>query len=369
MNNTLRILVLTLLLTCTLTSFSQIRSDYKDGMNIPVFINLKQLAPKYIKNITIEKPFQDGFYTIVAQLDNYREQTCFLRLMTFEVKQIMSQLWGKSTLSQKKALMKNILISYGCKPNKNGAFKFYGSRWHDASIEDIKDEHYIYSEYFDQYITKEDTKDPFFGKQFVEGEDFAYLLPDTLGISHIKLLNYFQDNYNEGILIQLKNREKNTYYYRTFSEYESKDMEYLLKGNYPRKDKSYFLCSQLIDYEIDSVDSESSKWDKYISYNINGEQLYNKVTRTVPTTKAPQKTNDYRAQRRSMLLEFLRSQILSEKEQEWYNKHYTKEQLDAMTRLGLGLGLGDGAYRCKSCGSTFSNQADLRAHENAYHDY
>ena len=254
---------------------------------------------------------------------------------------------------------------------------FYGSRWHDLINEELDDEHYFYPQYYDQYITKEDTKDPFFGIQYVEGEDFAYLLPDTLGISHIKLLSRFQDNNNEGILIQLKNRGKDTFYYRNFSEYECKDMEYLLKGNYPKKEKTYFLCSELIDYGIRSVDSESSQWEEYRRNTISGEQVFAHVYRAKHTIKSSANTNaktkintnDFRALRRSMLLEFIRSQVLSEKEQEWYNKHYTKEQLDAMTRLGLGLGLGDGAYRCRSCGSIFSNQADLRAHENANHDY
>lgn len=375
MNNTLRFLVLALLLTCTLASYAQIRSDYRDGMNIPDSINLSNIAPKDFKKITIERPFPEGFYTIVAQLDNYREQTCFLRLMTFEIKQIMSQLWGKSTLAQKKTLMKNILISYGCKPNKYGTFKFYGSRWNDVNNDEVDDGQYLYPHKFDKIITKEDTQDNFFGKQFVEGEDFAYLLPDTLGVTHIELLDYYNNNMGQGILIQLKNKNKNNYYYKNITEKDAEEIEFILKGNYPKIVKTFYFSRKLKDYDINSVDVLYTQWELYKREYINGKESIALVPGARPITrpKSPETTttnpNNYRAQRRSMLLEFLRSQILSEKEQEWYNKHYTKEQLDAMTSVGLGLGLGDGVYRCKSCGSTFSNQADLRAHENAYHDY
>ena len=43
----------------------------------------------------------------------------------------------------------------------------------------------------------------------------------------------------------------------------------------------------------------------------------------------------------------------------YYYKNFTTEKSKQSSNI----------YSCRSCSATFSNQADLRAHENAYHDY
>lgn len=61
----------------------------------------------------------------------------------------------------------------------------------------------------------------------------------------------------------------------------------------------------------------------------------------------------------------------------YYEQRHPHEKLSGMEVLGAlyiinmlsGSSSGSNIYSCRSCTATFSNQADLRAHENAYHDY
>ena len=85
-------------------------------MLIPDKIDLKAVAPKGIIKLTLEKPYPNGFHTLIAKKDNAREETEFIRLMNFEVEELISKVWGRGSIVQKRAIMKNYLLSLGCTP-------------------------------------------------------------------------------------------------------------------------------------------------------------------------------------------------------------------------------------------------------------
>ena len=80
-----RFLFAVLLLSLSIAAIAQIRLDYKRGMLIPDKIDLKAVAQKGIIKLTLEKPYPNGFHTLIAKKDNAREETEFIRLMNFEV--------------------------------------------------------------------------------------------------------------------------------------------------------------------------------------------------------------------------------------------------------------------------------------------
>ena len=139
-----RFLFAVLLLSLSIAAIAQIRLDYKRGMLIPDKIDLKAVAPKGIIKLTLEKPYPNGFHTLIAKKDNAREETEFIRLMNFEVEELISKVWGRGSIVQKRAIMKNYLLSLGCTQNKYGYLMFNGQRWHDAIVFDVDDKHYIY---------------------------------------------------------------------------------------------------------------------------------------------------------------------------------------------------------------------------------
>lgn len=213
-----RFLFAVLLLSLSIVAIAQIRSDYKKGMQIPDKINLIAVAPKGIIKLTLEKPYPNGFHTLIAKKDNARE--------------------------------------------------------------------------------------------------------------------------------------------------EMDEINYSISGNYPRKLKEDYICSKLIAYGVNTAGNPSSKW-RLFQINKNNGNL------DIFTATPVNRSNSSNISLRSLLFDFIRSKVFTKQELEWYNQHFTKEQLDAMTRFGLGIatGGGNGQYVCRSCGATFTNSADLRSHENAYHDY
>ena len=60
----------------------------------------------------------------------------------------------------------------------------------------------------------------------------------------------------------------------------------------------------------------------------------------------------------------------------YYEQRHPQHKLTAIEALGalyiinmLSNSNANNSYPCRSCGLSFSNAADLRSHENAYHDY
>ncbi len=74
---------------------------------------------------------------------------------------------------------------------------------------------------------------------------------------------------------------------------------------------------------------------------------------------------------KDLFLDMIIGMVFTKKEQEIYDGLMGRDGLRAVTRAGLGIATGgsNSAYSCSTCGATFTNQGDLRAHENAYHDY
>ena len=370
---TVKCLLLFLLqLSISIVANAQIRTDYKEGMVIPDEIDLKAVAPKGLVKFTLVKPFADGFYTLIAELDNYRNEKEFIRLMNFEVKNLLSKVWGVGTLAQKKARTKEFLFSLDCTFNKNGYIEFTGSRWHDDVVFDIDDQHYIYPVGFDRIITLDDTKDKYFGRPSGFEKVLTDLLPQTSGITHLEMSYNLLKKCDRGIIIQTNRNYANQYYFREISREEMDEIEYTIAGNYPRKIKEDYICSKLIAYGVNTIGQTSSKW---LLFQINKRDGFLDLFHAVPIqTKAdtPRRSTNTNYSVKSVLFDFIRSKFFTKQEQEWYNKHFTKEQLDAMTGFGLGIatgGGGNGQFACGTCGRRFSNQADLRSHQNADHDY
>lgn len=359
-----RFLFAVLLLSLSIVAIAQIRSDYKKGMQIPDKINLIAVAPKGINKLTLEKPYPNGFHTLIAKKDNAREETEFIRLMNFEVDDLLSRIWGRGSIAQKKTIMKNYFLSLGCTQNKYGYLMFNGQRWHDAVVFDFDDKHYIYPSGFDKVITREDTKDKYFGRPSGFENVLTDLLPQAAGITHLEMAYNVQKRGDCGIIVQTNRNLANQYYYREISKEEMDEIEYAISGNYPRKLKEDYICSKLIAYGVNTAGNPSSKW-RLFQINKNNGNL------DIFTAKPVNRSNSSNISLRSLLFDFIRSKVFTQQELEWYNQHFTKEQLDAMTGFGLGIatGGGNGQYVCRSCGATFTNSADLRSHENAYHDY
>ena len=363
------------LLSMVLTSHAQVRTDYKSGSNIPDKIDLISLAPKGIVKLKLEKPFTNGFHTLIVEKDNYRNETDFIRLMNFEVRELLSKVWGKGTLAQKKVMMTNFLLSLGCTLNEYGYMNFYGPRWHDTAGSEIDDNHYKYPYVFDGIISKEDTKDKYFGRPTGHEKVLTDLLPQNSGITHLELSYNLLKRSDCGIIVQTTHNYANQYYYREISREEMDEISYSIAGNYPRKIKEDYIGSKLVAYGANTIDQQSSRWMLFQINKRDGElDLYhatrvqnnNFSTQRNPTASSP------KVSMKSILFDFIRSKVFTKEEQDWYNKHFTREQLDAMTGFGLGSatgGSGGGKYSCGSCGATFSNSADLRSHQNAYHDY
>lgn len=359
-----RFLFAVLLLSLSIVAIAQIRSDYKKGMQIPDKINLIAVAPKGINKLTLEKPYPNGFHTLIAKKDNAREETEFIRLMNFEVDDLLSRIWGRGSIAQKKTIMKNYFLSLGCTQNKYGYLMFNGQRWHDAVVFDFDDKHYIYPSGFDKVITREDTKDKYFGRPSGFENVLTDLLPQAAGITHLEMAYNVQKRGDCGIIVQTNRNYANQYYYREISKEEMDEINYSISGNYPRKLKEDYICSKLIAYGVNTVGNPSSKW-RLFQINKNNGNL------DIFTATPLNRSNSSNISLRSLLFDFIRSKVFTKQELEWYNQHFTKEQLDAMTGFGLGIatGGGNGQYVCRSCGATFTNSADLRSHENAYHDY
>lgn len=355
----------------SLSSFSQIHNNYRKGMKIPDKVVLNNIKPEGILNVTIEKPFPNGFYTLFVQVKNAFNEMRFIRLMNFELEEILSNVWGKTTLKHKKEFLKDILNLYGCKQNENETYEFYGKRWIDSFNpynNDYDSKKYIYPHEFDDIITKQDTKDDFFGIQSLGGKNFASLLPKGSNITDIEIIYNIKQDGKDGIIVHTINYPVNEYYYRELPYEEIDELEFTLIGNYPKITKEKYICSKIIAYDVNSIGRSSSMWEPIRIYTKNGELDFDNIV----FLKKMSNTNNHKDVMKSFMLEFIRSQILSPKEQEWYNKHFTKEQLDNMTRLGLGLGMGgntNGEFSCRTCGASFSSAGALRSHQNAYHDY
>lgn len=284
--------------------------------------------------------------------------------MNFEVDDLLSRIWGRGSIAQKKTIMKNYFLSLGCTQNKYGYLMFNGQRWHDAVVFDFDDKHYIYPSGFDKVITREDTKDKYFGRPSGFENVLTDLLPQAAGITHLEMAYNVQKRGDCGIIVQTNRNYANQYYYREISKEEMDEINYSISGNYPRKLKEDYICSKLIAYGVNTAGNPSSKW-RLFQINKNNGNL------DIFTATPVNRSNSSNISLRSLLFDFIRSKVFTKQELEWYNQHFTKEQLDAMTGFGLGIatGGGNGQYVCRSCGATFTNSADLRSHENAYHDY
>lgn len=367
-----RLILTILMLFIATVTFSQIRTDYRDGLDIPSKIDLTAVAPKGIIKFTLEKPFANGFFTLIAQHDNYREETNYIRLMNREVKRFLSIVWGKSTITKKKVKVKEFLLSLGCEQNEYGYMLCYGRRWDDAKLNDIDDEHYIYPTGFDRILTDADINDKYFGRPLGFEHIFTDLLPQSYGVTHLELSYNFLNGGEFGIIIQTTKNYVNQYYYRLISREEAKDIEYTIAGNYPRKIKEDYICAKMVAYGINTMGQFSSKWGLYQIKKQDGTLDYHSTTKVISQSSTSNRTSTPNMSLRSIFFEFLRSKVFTKEEREWYNQHFTREQLDAMAGFGVGIatgGGGNGQYGCRSCSATFSNAADLRAHENAYHDY
>lgn len=370
-----RTLLKCILFGIVLTADAQIRTDYSSGTNIPDNIDLKLIAPKGIIKLELKKPYPDGFYTLIVEKDNYRNETDFIRLMNFEVIELLSKVWGKGTLTQKKALLKEFLFSLGCTQNNYGYIMFYGSRWHDAICYEIDDNHYKYPYCFDGIISIDDTKDKYFGRPVGHENVITDLLPRNSGITHLELSYNLLQQGNHGIIIQTTRNYTNEYYYREISREEKDEIDYTIAGNYPRKIKEDYICSKLVAYGANTVSESSSKWNLLRINKIDGElDLYHavRIGNNMSTTQRNMTKTNSNVSVRSVLFDFIRSKVFTKQELEWYNRHFTKEQLDVMTGFGLNIAIGGNGnvdYRCGACSATFSSSADLRSHQNAYHDY
>uniref|UniRef100_UPI0040256F87 hypothetical protein n=1 Tax=Prevotella sp. TaxID=59823 RepID=UPI0040256F87 len=354
-----RFLFAVLLLSLSIVTLAQIRSDYKKGMQIPDKINLIAVAPKGIIKLTLEKPYPNGFHTLIAKKDNAREETEFIRLMIFEVDDLLSRIWGRGSIAQKKTIMKNYFLSLGCTQNKYGYLMFNGQRWHDAVVFDFDDKHYIYPSGFDKVITREDTKDKYFGRPSGFENVLTDLLPQAAGITHLEMAYNVQKRGDCGIIVQTNRNYANQYYYREISKEEMDEINYSISGNYPRKLKEDYICSKLIAYGVNTVGNPSSKW-RLFQINKNNGNL------DIFTATPVNRSNSSNISLRSLLFDFIRSKVFTKQELEWYNQHFTKEQLDAMTGFGLGIatGGGNGQYVFRSFSTTFTKSAKILSHDN-----
>lgn len=328
------LMIVKLLLSMSILTHAQIRTDYREGMSIPNVIDLTVLSPNKGDKLRLEKPFPNGYYTLIASLNNYREEINYIRLMNFEVKELLSQIWGKGTIAQKKVKMKNFLLSKGCYYNEYNYMLFYGRRWRDNKNEEYDETMYVYPDEFDNILTRDDTDDKYFGTLALFEGDITELLPLNSGLTFLGFDTSGSDN--DRIIVQTNTNYADQYYMRKISRSEMNEIRYAIYGNYPRKVKENYVASMLISYEINNIGTPSSKWGLYKM----GKSAYNGIGLDLGSAV---RLNDTRRQQqltpRSYFLEFFRSLIFTKEEKEWYNKHFTREQLDAITGAGLGIGL------------------------------
>ena len=292
--------------------------------------------------------------------------------MNLEVKELFRHVWGKGTLAQKKAYMRQFLLSSGCNIENNGYLYYGGKRWCDNSSEEYNDINYIYPYEYDNILTKDDINDKYFGCVYNMGGDITDLLPNNSGLTYC---GFQYDYQGDAIIIQNIYNYADQYYVKRISREQIRQINYKIYGHYPRKVKENLLVSMLISYGVRNVGTSSSDWKLYeiekeekvymsdLGLRIGSAKMIN--TTPVNTNKQQQLSV------KNLFYDFIRSIVFTKEERNWYNQHFTRDQLDAMTGAGIGIatGGGSGQYSCRSCTASFSNQADLRAHENAYHDY
>ncbi len=330
------LIIVDILLSMSILTHAQIRTDYREGMSIPNVIDLTSLSPNKGDKLRLEKPFPNGYYTLIANINNYRDEIEYIRLMNFEVKELLSQIWGKGTIAQKKVKMKKFLLSLGCYYNEYNYMLFYGTRWKDNKGEGYNDPQFVYPYEFDNILTKEDTEDKYFGVINSFEGNITDLLPTNSSITFLGFDTY--DSNNDCIIIQTNKNYTGQYYIRLISRNEMNDIRYAIYGNYPRKVKENYVASLLIAYEIRNIGTPSSKWVLCkIGRNNYGDTKYG----TGLDLRTAVRLNTKRQQQltpRSYFLEMFRSLIFTKEERDWYNKHFTREQLDAITGAGIGIG-------------------------------
>lgn len=79
-----------------------------------------------------------------------------------------------------------------------------------------------------------------------------------------------------------------------------------------------------------------------------------------------------RQMRRETLIGVVKNMVFTKSEQRMFDKYLPQEMQDKLIEAGIGIatgGGGNGQFTCGTCGRKFSNQADLRSHQNADHDY
>ena len=76
--------------------------------------------------------------------------------------------------------------------------------------------------------------------------------------------------------------------------------------------------------------------------------------------------------RRETLIGVVKNMVFTKSEQRIFDKYLPQEMQNKLIGAGIGIatgGGGNGQFTCGTCGRKFSNQADLRSHQNADHDY
>lgn len=79
-----------------------------------------------------------------------------------------------------------------------------------------------------------------------------------------------------------------------------------------------------------------------------------------------------RQMRRETLIGVVKNMVFTKSEQRMFDKYLPQEMQNKLIGAGIGIatgGGGNGQFTCGTCGRKFSNQADLRSHQNADHDY
>ena len=359
-----RTILLTIMTVATMASFSQIRTNYREGMTVPDSVNLKAIAPSDLIELKLIKPFPNGFYTLYAKKNSKYANDAYIRLLNSEVKELMSKAWGKGTLSQKKKQMKDFLLAHETMTTEQDHMIFKNKRWHWCYINgnQIKDPRYIYPDGLDGVITEDDIKDREFGFQPNRFTDYSSFLPKETGVIHLEIKHSYPDSNSGIIVVQTEGQKNDQYYIRIVTKEECKDFEYSIVCNDTKQRKIKEVISKLISLGINTREQQGSTWGLYLVGNKENKLDFDNAKKILVSYDQAAMANPFK----SMLFDYIRSRVFTKKEREWYDKHMTKEQQDAMLDAGIKATMGSGGpYSCKTCGASFSDEGSKQSHENA----
>lgn len=329
------LVLLILPLFISISTNAQIRTDYREGMSLPKKINLISIAPWGLDKLMLEKHEKSGYYRLYFYIDLIGDvENRYARLMNVEVKDLIKNVWGKSTLVQKKKYMKNFMISLGCTDN-DGEIGYVEGRWSQTENEEY-DEH-IYPYEFENILTEQDIKHRYFGAN-INNMDLTEFLPKETNITYCGIADHANLN-GTNILIQFNTNTVNTYYALSIRSVDYDNIHETMTENYPWKIKQNYLCGLLIDYNIASIQTLQSQWSLYTIPKDTRDNNYLAYYQAKPykgTVQQAQKQQPQQRTVRAMLFDWLRSQIFTKEEQKWYNEHIPIEVWDeiANTRTG-----------------------------------